>query len=76
MSEEDRVDGRELEPLDEDGSDDRLSEGRWRACPRHATTRRNPMNSEPGRIILWLLVLILILVFIALLFSLFDVRID
>lgn len=34
------------------------------------------MNSEPGRIILWLLVLILILVFIALLFSLFDVRID
>jgi hypothetical protein len=34
------------------------------------------MNSEPGRIILWLLALILILVFIALLFTLFDVRID
>ena len=32
--------------------------------------------ADPGRVILWLLALILIVVFIALLLSLFDVRID
>lgn len=34
------------------------------------------MQSDPGRVILWLLVLILVIVFVALLFSLFDVRLD
>lgn len=33
-------------------------------------------NSEPGRVIMWLLAAILFIVLLALIFSLFDVHID